>query len=259
MIKKEKITIKNRKGLKIVILVEKPKNPKGLAFVLHGLGGFKEQAHIKTFASAFLELGYTVVRYDSTNSIGESGGKMENATLTNYYRDFLDVLKWAKKKSWYCEPFCLSGHSFGGGVILNFTEKYPKQVKALAPISTFISSKLSFKKYTKKDLLEWKRRGYRLEPSKSKPGLMKKYSWNLMVDINKYDLLEKANKLIMPVLLIIGDKDAGIRVEYIRKLFNKLPRRKEFYIIKNAPHTFKEKEHLSEIKKIMKKWIKKIE
>lgn len=38
----EKITIKNRKNQNIVVIVEKAENQKGLAFVMHGLGGFKE-------------------------------------------------------------------------------------------------------------------------------------------------------------------------------------------------------------------------
>lgn len=36
----EKLFIENRKGEKISILVEKNDNQKGLAFVMHGLGGF---------------------------------------------------------------------------------------------------------------------------------------------------------------------------------------------------------------------------
>lgn len=49
----EKITIKNRKGQKIAVILEESENSKGLVFVMHGLGGFKEQPHIETFADAF--------------------------------------------------------------------------------------------------------------------------------------------------------------------------------------------------------------
>ena len=40
----EKLLIQNRKGQKIAVLLEKSLDQKGLAFVMHGLGGFKEQA-----------------------------------------------------------------------------------------------------------------------------------------------------------------------------------------------------------------------
>ena len=56
---------------------------------MHGLGGFKEQPHIETFAESFFELDYTVIRFDTTNTFGESEGNYENATVTNYLEDFL--------------------------------------------------------------------------------------------------------------------------------------------------------------------------
>ena len=49
----QKVFIKNRKGLKISVLVETAENQKGLAFVMHGLGGFKEQAHLEMIADLF--------------------------------------------------------------------------------------------------------------------------------------------------------------------------------------------------------------
>ena len=117
--------IKNRKGQKIAVLVEQQKNQKGLAFVMHGLGGFKEQPHIQVFAEAFLDNGYTVVRFDTTNTFGESDGNYEEATTTNYYEDLEDVIEWAKSQSWYEESFCLSGHSLGG-ICLLYTSPSPR-------------------------------------------------------------------------------------------------------------------------------------
>ena len=59
---------------------------------MHGLGGFKEQKHIQTFADAFLENNFTVVLFDTTHTYGESEGKYEDATTTNYYEDLEDVI-----------------------------------------------------------------------------------------------------------------------------------------------------------------------
>ena len=76
-----------------------------------------------------------------------------------------------------------------------------------------------------------------------------------MVDRLKYDVLDSVDKLNMPVLLIVGDQDDSTPPEHQQILFDKLPNGKELHIIKNAPHTFKEKEHLDEIKIILKGWI----
>lgn len=168
--------IKNRKGQKIAVLIEEAENQKGLAFVMHGLGGFKEQPHIKTFADAFRENGYTVVRFDTTNTFGESEGNYEDATTTNYYEDLEDVIKWAESQDWYEEPFCLVGHSLGGISTALYSEKNPGKVKALAPISTVVSGKISLEapRYKGNDILDkWKERGWTEKKSASKEGIIK--------------------------------------------------------------------------------------
>ena len=71
----EKLIIKNRKDQKIVVVLEKQENQKGLVFVMHGLGGFKEQPHVQTFKESFHEEGFTTILFDSTNTLGESDGK----------------------------------------------------------------------------------------------------------------------------------------------------------------------------------------
>jgi len=47
----QKLFIKNRKGKDIAVVVEEDSQAKCLAFVMHGLGGFKEQPHIQTFVN----------------------------------------------------------------------------------------------------------------------------------------------------------------------------------------------------------------
>ncbi len=253
----EKIFIKNRKDQKVVVLLEKADEQKGLVFVMHGLGGFKEQPHIQTFADAFLEEGFTVVRFDTTNTIGESDGKYEEATTTNYYEDLEDVVSWAKSQEWYEEPFWLAGHSLGGISTALFAEKYPERVKAVAPISTVVSGKLTLET-GREEIEKWKETGWREKESKSKPGFIKRLPWSHVEDRLKYDLLPGADKLKMPVLLIVGENDDATPPEHQKILFDKLSGEKELHVIKGAPHTFREKEHLEEVKGIIKKWILKI-
>lgn len=255
-----KLTIKNRKNQNIVVLVEPAEKQKGLAFVMHGLGGFKEQPQIETFAKAFRDNGYTVVRFDTTNTFGESDGKYEDATITNYYEDLEDVIAWAKGQAWYEAPFCLAGHSLGGFCVAYYAVNHKGIVKAVAPISPFISGELSFKIYFK-DIEDWKKTGWKIFESKSRPGLIKKLKWSHMENRLKYNLLPDANKLVMPVLIIDGEfheDDTSIPPEHQKLLFDKLPGRKELHIIKGAPHTFRKPEHLEEIYQIINNWLKTI-
>jgi len=254
-----KQTIKNRHGLKIVTLLEKADQPKGLAIVLHGLGGFKEQDHIEVFAQAFKDANYTVLRYDATHAFGESEGDYEEVTTTGDYEDLEDVISWAKEQDWYSEPFILAGHSQGGLSIILYAQKYPEKVKALAPISTMISGNLSVQAYNDPEYqAKWQKQGYIENPSYSRPGVMKKLNWSYMEDAMKYDILPQADKLSMPVLLIVGEKDRGTPPEHQELLFDKLSGEKELHIIKGSGHCFRKKEHLDEVKQIFDNWIKTI-
>ncbi len=254
-----KTFIKNRNDKNVVVVVEENKNSKGLVFVMHGLGGFKEQSHIQTFAQAFKDNGFTVVLFDATHACGESEGKYEDATTTNYNEDLEDVINWAKTQGWYKEPFWLVGHSLGGMSTALYAEKHPKEVKALAPISTVISAKLSVETKKSRGFFdEWKKTGWLIKDSGSRPGQVKKLKWSFIEDRIKHDynLLPEANKLTMPVLLIVGDKDKSTPPEHQKMLFDKLSGKKELHVIKGALHTFRELKHLEEIKTIFDNWIK---
>lgn len=253
----EKLTIKNRKEQKIVVIIEKNDNPKGLAFVMHGLSGFKEQKHIAAFAQAFKNKKFTVIRFDTTNTYGESDGKYEDATTTNYYEDLEDVIAWAKTQDWFISPFWLAGHSLGGISIILYAEKNPEEIKGLAPISTVVSGKLSAESRGEEEMRQWKERGHEEEESGSIPGLIKRTPWSHMEDRLKYDVLPNVNKLTMPILLMVGDKDDSTPLAHQQILFKALPGPKEIHIIKGAPHTFRTEKELTEIREIMENWIDK--
>jgi pimeloyl-ACP methyl ester carboxylesterase len=255
----EKFFIKNRKGQKIVVLVERAEPQRGLAFVMHGLGGFKEQPHIQAIADTFRENGYTAVRFDTTNTLGESDGQYEDATTTNYYEDLEDVIAWTSSQPWYREPFCLAGHSLGGICTALYAERHPEKVKALAPISTVVSGKLSCEApRAKRENEEWEKIGWRVTMSDSKPGVVKRLKWSHIEDRMKYDLLPEVAKLTMPVLLVVGEHDGNTPPEHQKILYDVLPGPKEMHIIKGAPHTFQDSEHLKEIKGIFVAWLAKL-
>ncbi|MSU56547.1 MAG: alpha/beta hydrolase [Candidatus Taylorbacteria bacterium] len=254
----QKLSISNRKGQKISVLIEGEERNGPLVFVMHGLGGWKEQLHIQTFADAFLANGFTVVRFDTTNTFGESEGKYEDATITNYYSDLEDVVFWAKSQPWYTEPFWLAGHSLGGICMALYAEKYPGKVAGLAPISTVVSGALTAQTEKHKACREeWERTGWREDVSETVPGRIKRLPWSNMVDRLKYDLLPDVRRLTMPTLLIVGELDDSTPPKHQKLLFDALLGPKEMHIIKGAKHTFIEPEHLAEIKALFDRWIKK--
>lgn len=255
----EKRFIKNRKGLSLAVIIEPSAQKKGLVFVMHGLGGFKEQPHILAFASAFTEQGFNVVRFDTTNTIGESEGRYEDATITNYHEDLEDVISWASGQEWYQEPFVLVGHSLGGISTALYAEQHPEKVLGLAPISPVVAGKMTLEAHVREDpayLKNWEESGWLIRESTSKPGVMKKLPWSHVQDRLRYDLLPDASRLSMPVLLVVGEDDSSTPPDHVRLLYDAIPgEQKEMHIIRNAPHTFRAPSHLEEIKRLLARWI----
>lgn len=251
-----KTYIQNREGNKLCVVVEGPETAGKLAFVMHGLGGTKDQAHIRAMVEAFLETGYTVVSFDAGHTFGESEGEYEDATITNYYTDLKDVIKWAAKQPWFVEPFVLCGHSLGGISVTLFAEKYPHQIRGLAPISTLVSGKTSFEAHDMfpqlESLDEWRRDGIRV--TQSRDGREKRLKWSHMEDRLKYDVLPEVHTLTMPVLLVVGERDERTPLVHQQLLYDKLPGKKELHVIDGAEHSFVQQHEQKELKEIVKAW-----
>ncbi len=171
------------------------------------------------------------------------------------------MIKWAGTHEWYQEPFVLAGHSLGSICIALFAENYPGKVKAIAPISTVVSGKLSVEaheRYKPEEFKKWQQTGWKEEESRSKPGVLKRLRWSHIEDRLKYDLLPRVSKLTIPILLIVGENDTSTPTEHQKILYDVLPGKKELHVIKGAPHTFRDSAHLAEIKKIFNQWIVKL-
>lgn len=253
----KKFSFKNRDGVEIVGLLDLVKYQKGLVFIAHGLSGSKIEPQIIEFAHACNEAGFTTIRWDAANTLGESGGDLKNASVTTYLADLEDVIAWAQSQEWYQQPFVLIGTSLGAMCVTLFAEQNPSRVQALAPFSATVSGKLS--KQTKIvrgiDLKKWRRDGYFMEKRKTAAGTKKVY-FSEFEERQKYDLLPEADKLTMPLLFIVGSEDNGTPEVHQRMLMDAAAsRQKEIHVIKGAEHSFIEKKHLDEVKNVIKGWL----
>jgi pimeloyl-ACP methyl ester carboxylesterase len=246
----------NRYGKEVAIVVERPAHPIGLAFIMHGLGGFKEQPHIKVIKDACLANGFVTVIFDATHTIGESDGRYEDATVTNYYEDLQDVIAWSADMPWYKEPFLLIGHSLGGMCTALYAEAHPEKVLALAPLATSVSGEASLKQYGADAVREWEETGFRSKESKSRPGTTLRLGKQFIEDSKKYDILTDAGKLTMPVLLLVGEHDDTTPPVLQKGLFDALPgASKQYEIVASSGHTFRDAKPLNDLSRIMTNWL----
>jgi len=259
----ERFEIVNRYGLKIVGEITLPESPTGCAFIMHGLGGRKEEKHMLLLAKILASRNYTTVNFDATNATGESEGRYEDATMEKHYEDLVDVITWAKTQLWFKQPFLLAGHSMGGFAVTKYAEEFPEEVSALFPFAAVYAGKDSLEaheKFDHEELTKWRETGWVKRTSKSRPHLDLKLPWSHMEERLKHDLYLKSRNLTMPTLFVVGSEDTRCPPYQQENFYNKLPENtvKEIHTIQGAPHTFREQENLDQLGEIFSKWLTKL-
>lgn len=240
---KQRTSIINRNGLKLVIQVEGNSDASKLVFIAHGQSGFIEQVHIEAFAQSFLANDYRVVRFDATHGLGESEGDLYDVTYDSYISDLEDVVNWARQQEWFTVPFALCGHSMGAQSSTWYAEHYPSQVSMLLPMAPVVNYDLHSQTIPEKQLENWKRTGVKEEASIGKPGVIKRIGWGVEESLKKFDILPLAHRLTMPVFMIVGGDDEPCPPAH-QELFMKqvASSRKQLIVINGLQHSYRDVE-----------------
>lgn len=257
----EKITLLNRKGLRIVGLLSKPEGDiQGTCVLQHGWSSRKEAKMIQAAEETFLDHGYQVFNFDATNSFNESDGEYEDARLGLHYEDMEDVCKWVQLQEWFIGPLVVSGHSMGGYATVRYAEDHPGDVAFIAPLAPVVSGVLTTEakeRYEPGMIAAWRERGYFEVESVSNPGVMKRTPYATYEEWMTHDLLPNAYKLTMPVFLLVGTEDEPCPPDHVQQLFEAIPHdNKVLEIVEGAPHTFKSASDLAELKSRLSAWLK---
>ena len=258
-----KIFITNRYQQKICLLLEHPDTlfKKGLAVFVHGLGACKDVIYMKEMQKPFLEKGFVCLSYDATHSLGESEGRLEEATFTHHYQDLEDVLLWAQDQFWYKAPFFLAGHSIGALAAGLYAKGHQRLVRGIVLLNSVISGLLYAQRYKTlfpEKLKEWQKKGFIIEKSQSRPGVEKRIGWSFFEDIQNYDLLKEVEKIQTAVMIISGTRDVLFPPEDQKLFFQGLTCRKDYHEIKGAGHTLIDEKNLVEMKAVIKNWLEKV-
>lgn len=263
---KQRTSIINRNGLKLVVQVESEPNASKLVFIAHGQSGFIEQVHIEAFAQSFLANGYRVVRFDATHGLGESDGDLYDVTYDSYISDLEDVINWARQQSWFVEPFALCGHSMGAQSTTWFAQHNPNQVSMLLPMAPVINYDLHSKTIPEKELESWKRTGVKEEVSIGKPGVVKRIGWGVEESLKKFDILPLAHELTMPVFMIVGSDDEPCPPKHQEIFMQQVASpKKQLTILDGLQHSYRDAETkryddgIKKVQSLMTEWINGLE
>jgi dipeptidyl aminopeptidase/acylaminoacyl peptidase len=245
---KEKIIFQNSKGQKLVGVLYSPDSKEyPIVIYVHGYTSDKNTSKGKKLGELLPEKGIGAFVIDLSGR-GESEGKFENTTITQY----IDDLKFAIDEMLkYTNKIGVVGNSLGGIVSLQETAK-DNRVNALAllsPVSKF-PHKSRKREFSPEGVKEWKEKGYTF--TKSGRFGMLKLNFSYYEDGLKYGDYSVYEKIDIPVLIVHGTDDKSVPLEESQELIKHLKNHK-LIALEGADHNYTNPDDFD---KVMKETIK---
>jgi len=242
----KKVSFKNNAGKKLsgILNIPKTQPPFPAVIICHGFKGYKEQGHLKTLAVELSKKGIVSFRFDFGNGVGESYGKLEDITFTQYLQDLRSAVNYLFKQNFIDQKrIGLAGHSLGGQLILHYAPT-DKRIKVLADLAGVVSrgdGKTNIEQKVKKRFEEAKKSGYFFVYSKRN---RKKYRIKIgyYFDLLKYNTPGQIKKIKIPVIIIHGLKDKSVSLKHSQLAWRLLKGEKKMIVISGAPHTWRGKD-----------------
>ena len=225
-----------------------------LAFICHGISGYKEQDVIIKTAETLQNIGYTVITFDCRNSRGNSFNNGHCASITSMLEDLSTVIDWTKTQSFYTPTFLLAGHSLGGSVVLRYAQEHPQFVNRLILISTIFDGHELYAN-TAKFSPEFLRQIQNGGVIRSRNNVDCFLDETYIKDIQQYDFYKDIQKYTMPTLIITGDKDTASLPENNRRFYEALQCRKELHIFANCSHIYDEVKNQEDLNRTVKDFL----
>jgi hypothetical protein len=231
---REKIFFENSKGDRLCGILSNPTKDKGKPIIIlcHGFSTSKNSNTYVSLGQTLNKTDISTFRFDFYGH-GESEGKFEEITTSEAVDDVLNAIKFLKSLGY--AKIGLMGGSFGGiASIMAASKTNDLFVLALkSPVSNYEEKEIMTK--SKKELEEWKRKGYRYYVSGD--GRKLRLNYTFYEDFKNNNGYQAARKIKIPTLIVHGDKDKSVPIEQSKKTAN-LIKECKLEIIKGADHGY---------------------
>lgn len=236
---KESFTIVNENEHDIVgELLRKEKKGKFPCIIFaHGLLEDRKAAYIKNLSTKFLDEGFAVLTYDSSQSLGQSGGKAENVTISQRVSDLTRVVSYARRRSFISDDkIIVFGHCYGAMAALAM-EGFQNDLLGLVLVST--PARIEESQHTRKsshDMMKIRlKRYFHIEHDNEQLRI----NYSFYEDGMKIDMDRAARNLKTPVLFIHGAKDESIPLVNSERLHARAVGPKKLLVIDSMEHEIK--------------------
>ncbi|MBE5788865.1 MAG: alpha/beta hydrolase [Clostridiales bacterium] len=219
-----------------------------LVIVIHGFTGHMEERHIVAVAQALNEIGFATLRVDMYGH-GNSDGKFEDHTLYKWLTNALTVIDYARSLDFVTDIW-LCGHSQGGMTVMLAGAMKRDVIRGLIPLSpawmipegarngTLLGQ--TFDPYRIPDVLPaWGDRGL---------------GGNYVRVAQTIHVEEAIDRYTGPVLIVHGDQDEAVPVEYGIRAAERY-RNCKLVLIPGDTHCYDY--HLDQVLDAVKTWMRK--
>ncbi len=181
-----------------------------LVIVIHGLTGHMEERHIVAVSQSMNSAGFATLRAEMYGH-GKSGGSFEDHTLYKWVTNALAVVDYAKKLDFVSDLY-LCGHSQGGLLTMLVGGMKPDDLKAIIPLSPA----WMIPDYARRGNLV----GIDFDP-KHIPGTLRNaqmaINGNYIRVAQTIHVEDEIARYERPVLIVQGDADEAVPLEYAKK------------------------------------------
>ncbi len=244
--KEEKVEFKNSKGQRLAGVLHVPEGEGHFpaAIFVHGYGSDKNSSKSIDLSKTIPEQGLVLFRFDLSGR-GESDGKFEDSTVTQYIDDLrcaIDFISGLDVAD--ANKIGVVGNSLGGLVSLQEISK-DNRIKCLVLLSPV--SKAPWKKvdeFSDENVAKWKKEGhiYTYAPRFGKM----KINYGFYENAQQYNDYNLYKNIKIPVLIMHGTEDASVSFDSAKKLI-KYINDIEFITLRRADHLYSNKIHYNKV------------
>ena len=247
----EKVYFNDSEGNKLCGILSNPTfdTNKPIVVLCHGLLTSKNNSTNTNLKQVLADKNIATFRFDFFGH-GESEGNLEDVTVSKAVDDILNAVKFLRNKDY--KKIGLFGSSFGGISSIVAASKLDGLLflALKSPVSDYLE--VENKTMTKKEIEEWKKRGYSFYFSSDGTKLKLKYSF--FEDFKNNNGYECAERINVPTLIVHGDCDETVPLEQSKKT-SKLIKNCRLEIIKGADHRYTKPEHFNKIIDLISEFI----
>lgn len=208
------LTFRNERGRQLMGILHLPKQEKPpLVIMCHGFDGTKTDKKFVELGRVLQQEGIAAFRFDF-EGCGDSEGKFEEMTTEKEVLDLNSALSTILKRvDLDSGNMALVGHSLGTVVATSFIKKFRVPVTTMVFWNQAFNQRELFKIWhTKEEVEKWNKTGFLIKGSKKMGSEYldenKNKDWSSLLS----EILE------IPILLIHGEKDEDVPLEFSKKL-----------------------------------------